>query len=284
MTDPALKLGPIEKAEDLLARRFYGVLFSAPQTLLAVKHSFYFNETYGESPRDTAFISLVQSDHWRSEIEAHIADEKRHAAMWRNYLSPRNEMPDEDAKLPFGDFVGFLEASGWFPNQEKIEAHGGLRDFDLMAFFAAIHVIEFQAVRQMIAFRKICRERGEDPLVHLLSEILKDEGRHMRYSKAGLVDLAAKENPRMAPLLLKRAEKAFYALRAGDMRKILAYLKKWDGEKLSGSQRALLWGMGAAISTFSTKVMGPDGKRVVDSRFPLPERTAPSVPTQAEAA
>jgi hypothetical protein len=284
MTDPALSLSLLDKAEDALAVRFYRVLFSAPQTLLAVKHSFYFNETYGESPRDTAFIPKVKSERWRGEIESHIADEKRHAALWRAYLEPRGEMPTEEGALPFGDFVGFLEASEWFPNAERIAQQGELANRDLMAFFAVIHVIETQAVRQMIAFRKVCKERGLDDLVTLLSEILKDEGRHMRYSREGLMDLAQNEEPGLAPLLLKRAQKAFFGLRAGDMRKILRHLKEWDGPGLSLGQKALLGAMGLAMRTFSTKVVGPDGRKKVDARLPLPARKASALLESKEAA
>lgn len=270
-----LPLSLKDRAEDTIALAFYRTLLEAPESLLAVKHSFYFNETYGESPSDRAFVDLVPDEGLRAEILRHLDDEVRHASLWRDYLEPRGEMPEDDDALPFGDFVGMLEAAGWFPVVGRARSGEALSDDELMAFFAAVHVVETQAVRQMLLFRKVLRSRGEEDLVRLLTDILGDEGRHMSYSKRGLFQVAARRGAageREAKRLLKTAFTAFLRLRAGDMQKLLAYVRAHDWERLSLKHRMKLKGLEAAMRVMPTLVPGPDGKARVDAKGPVPSR------------
>lgn len=285
--DPVdLPLSLKDRAEDAIALAFYRTLLEAPESLLAVKHSFYFNETYGESPSDRAFTDLVPDEGLRAEILRHLDDEVRHATLWRDYLEPRGELPADDGALPFGDFVGMLEAAGWFPTAERSATGEPLTDDELMAFFAAVHVVETQAVRQMLLFRRALKERGDDELVALLTDILRDEGRHMSYSRRGLLEVGARRGAagqREAERLMKTAFTAFLRLRAGDMRKLLAYVRAHDWERLSTRHRAKLKALELAMRALPTLVPGPDGVALVDAAGPVPSRDDRPSPARAAA-
>jgi hypothetical protein len=271
-----LSLSFVDRVEDRIGLLFYRTMFRAPRTLLAVKHSFYFNETYGEAPQDRALLDVLGDDALRAEVLRHLEDEVRHAGLWRDHLTAHNEMPAEGA-LPFGDFVGMLRGAGWLPSTERLREaqhkREPLTDDELMAFFAVIHVIETQAVRQMILFRRTLRERGDTELDAVISSILTDEGRHMSYSKRALEAIGARggdAGKRRARQLEARAFQAFLRLRAGDMRKILAYTFREDGAALPLRSRALLRALALAIHTMPTRVPGPDGQLTLDAAAPLP--------------
>lgn len=277
-----LSLSLVDRVEDWIGLLFYRTLFRAPRTLRAVKHSFYFNETYGEAPQDRALLDVLGDAALRVEVLRHLEDEVRHAALWRDYLTARDEMPAAGA-LPFGDFVGMLRGAGWLPSTARlreVQAHSGaLTDDELMAFFAVIHVIETQAVRQMILFRRSLRERGDAELESVITSILADEGRHMSYSKRALENIGARggeAGTKRAKTLEARAFQAFLRLRAGDMRKILAYTFREDGGALPLQSRALLRTLTLAIHTMPTRVPGPDGRPTLDAAAPLPAHLSSS--------
>lgn len=271
-----LQRSPAERLEDAIGLRFYRTLMSAPATLLAVKHSFYFNETYGESPQDRRFLDHVPFQALRDEIEQHLDDEVRHAALWRDHLSARGEMP-QTSQLPFGDFVGMFEAAGWFPTTQHVQATAALDLRTLMAFLAAVHVTERQAVRQMLLFRRVMRDSGHPDLVSLLTDILRDEGRHMTYSLRGLKMLGehlGADGPPQARRLLRRAQTAFLRIRAGDMRKIMSHIRQHDWDSLHRMERTKLRGLSFAIHRLPTNVPSPDGVVRVDAAAPLFHRHA----------
>lgn len=272
MQDVPIPLSLTDRVEDRIALSFYRTLYEAPATLLAVKHSFYFNETYGEAPQDRAILDRIDDEELTAEVLRHLDDEVRHAQLWRDYLTARDEMPDESGPLPFGDFVGMLRAAGWLPSEARLHEPRALEDEELMSFFAIIHVVETQAVRQMLLFRQVLKERGDHALDDVISDILRDEGRHMAYSKRALYRIGKRGGARgeaRAKQLERLAFRAFLRLRAGDMRKILAYVFTRDGGSLSSSSRLLLRGLSAVIRRFPTKVPGPDGRRVLDAAAPL---------------
>jgi hypothetical protein len=207
--DKPLRRGLVEVIEDRIAMMFYRTLYRAPATLLAVKHSFYFNETYGEAPQDRVLLDRVEDVALRQQVEAHLDDEVRHAALWCTYLTERGEMPASEV-LPFGDFVGMLRAAQWLPSSDRLRQPVPLSALEQMTFFAIIHVIETQAVRQMVLFREVVRERGDHALDNVISSILKDEGRHMRYSKQALHDMGAQVGDAATARRLERiAQRAF---------------------------------------------------------------------------
>lgn len=276
MQDVPLSLSLQDRVEDRIALAFYRTLYEAPRALLGVKHSFYFNETYGEAPQDRRILERISDEALRAEVLEHLDDEVRHAQLWRDYLEARGELPEEGS-LPFGDFVGMLRAAGWLPAPERLAEERPLEDEELMAFFAIIHVVETQAVRQMVLFRKVLRERGDSDLDTLISSILRDEGRHMAYSKRALHRIGAKGGARgekRAKELEHLAFRAFLRLRSGDMRKILRYVFEHDRGSLSASSRLLLRGLSSLIGTFPTKVPGPDGRPALDAALPLEDADA----------
>lgn len=265
-SEPALALSLVDRAEDRIALAFYRTLYEAPSTLLAVKHSFYFNETYGEAPQDREILDRINDDALRAEVLHHLEDEVRHARLWREYLTARGEMPDEGRALPFGDFVGLLRAAGWLPSTARLQQDVPLSAEEQMAFFAIIHVIETQAVRQMILFRRVLRERGETDLDEVITSILKDEGRHMTYSKRALHRIgAAAGQAERARALEAIAFRAFLRLRAGDMQKLLAWVFDHDAAALSPRARMTLGTLALGVRTLPTRVPGPDGKPTVDA-------------------
>jgi hypothetical protein len=271
VADIDLDLSLTDRVEDQIALSFYRTLYEAPATLLAVKHSFYFNETYGETPADRELLDLV-GDELRPEVERHLDDEVRHAQLWRDYLEPRGEMPADDSALPFGDFIGMLRAARWLPAPERLQSGEPLSDDELMTFFAIIHVVETQAVRQMLIFRRVLRERGEVDLDELISDILRDEGRHMAYSKRCLYAVGGRTGAagkKRAKELEQLAFRAFLRLRAGDMKKIMDYVFANDARNLSARASMKLRGLAAIIRRFPTKVPGPDGRALLDSSAPL---------------
>lgn len=271
MNDVALPLSFTDRVEDRVALSFYRALFEAPATLLAVKHSFYFNETYGEAPQDRAMLPLIARDDLRAEVERHLDDEVRHAQLWRDYLAPRGELPDESRALPFGDFVGMLRAAGWLPSEERLQEQRLLDTGELMAFFAILHVVETQAVRQMLLFRQVLQERGDDALCALIKGILSDEGRHMAYTKRALYSVGADvgaAGQRRAALLERRAFRAFLRLRGGDMQKILAWTFAHDADSLSTSSRLKLRALSGLVSRFPTRVPDPEGRLLFDAAQP----------------
>lgn len=271
MHKPQLSLSLQDRVEDRIALAFYRTLYEAPRALLGVKHSFYFNETYGEAPQDRRILDRIEDAALREEVQRHLDDEVRHAKLWRDYLEAHNELPEEGS-LPFGDFVGMLRAAGWLPSPERLAENRPLEDEELMAFFAIIHVVETQAVRQMVLFRKVLRERGEKELDEIISSILKDEGHHMAYSKRALYRIGEKRDARgkaRAKELERLAFRAFLRLRSGDMRKIFRYVFTHDGDSLSSSSRLMLRGLATIIGTFPTRVPGPDGRATIDAALPL---------------
>ncbi len=271
MQDVHVPLSLQDRIEDRIALSFYRTLYEAPRALLAVKHSFYFNETYGEAPQDRGILDLIADEELRAEVLRHLDDEVRHAKLWRDYLEQRGELPEGGA-LPFGDFVGMLRAAGWLPSEARLRQARALDDDELMSFFAIIHVVETQAVRQMLLFRTVLEERGEPELSAIISDILRDEGRHMAYSKRALYRVgkrAGRRGEAKAKQLERLAFRAFLRLRSGDMQKMLAYVFHHDSASLSSSSRLLLRGLATVIGRFPTGVPGPDGRAALDSAAPL---------------
>jgi hypothetical protein len=262
-----------DRIEDRVALSFYRTLFEAPATLLAVKHSFFFNETYGEAPQDRAILPLIARPDLRAEVERHLDDEVRHAKLWRDYLEARGELPDESEELPFGDFVGMLRAARWMPSPERLQETRPLDNDELMAFFAILHVVETQAVRQMLLFRTALSEQGDHALGGLIKGILQDEGRHMAYTRRALYTVGATAGSAgkgRAEHLERLAFRAFLRLRGGDMQKLLTWTFAHDGERLSRAARIRLKGLSAIVRRFPTRVPAPDGTLHLDASLPLP--------------
>lgn len=200
--------------------------------------SLYFaGEAYEELHPDGIFVAnLPEESLLRRQLARHLADETRHAAVFRGLLAAEGLAPE---KLRPHEDIGWHLLTHVVPEAVERARTGGLFDeATTIRYMAFLHTLELRSIGDLCALVEAARRLGEAGLVAALETILPDEKFHATYTHRAV--LALSPAPRRALDRARRGERRH--LRESLLR-ILARFEEMGTVPRTRSGRFRWWAM-----------------------------------------
>ncbi len=188
----------------------------------ARKHLFrvyYTGEAYTELHPDGVFIERLGPELAR-RLERHLADETRHATVFRSFLARDGAEP---RLVPALEDVGWNGLNHAVPEVVAGGASGArLGRDETMEYMAFLHALELRSTGDLLAVIDAADQIGDGELADALRGILRDERGHAAYTHRAVVGLAVSrgEARRTFERMARRERRAY----AQSVRAITAHL------------------------------------------------------------
>ena len=211
---------------------------------------YYAGEAYEELHPDGIFVGkLPEGSRLQKQLAKHLADETRHAAIFRSLLA---EEGCEPAPLEPREDIGWHLLTHVAP--DVVERSKSDERFDrptILRYMAFLHALELRSISDLCAVIQAARNRGETDLARRLETILPDERFHATYTHRAVIERA--DTPDEARRILNEvlsAERTFmssatlYCLRR--FARLGAAPRSFFGRLRWGIMRVFAW-MGLAV-------------------------------------
>jgi len=206
---------------DLLAHR------AARQHLWSL---YYAGEAYEELHPQGVYVERLEGS-LGGLLARHLADETRHAALFRRVMSAEGTVPEP--LVPEED-VGWYLLTHVVPDVvERADREGPFSAAEAARYMAFLHMLELRSLSDLVALIRATEERGENDLAASLRTILRDERFHATYTFRAVQRLAG-ERAREVLDVIRRAERRHYAF---VLRRILAGFERLGAVPAGGLGR-----------------------------------------------
>jgi hypothetical protein len=198
---------------------------------------YYTGEAYEEIHPQGVFVAKLPPRLGRL-LERHLADETRHAAVFRSFLAHESSIP---ARLPAEEDVGWHCLTHVVPEiVERAAQPGPFTEREAMRYMAFLHALELRSTSDLFALIEAARSLGNETVARTLESIVGDERYHAAYTHAAVFRLAGTTCE--ARRTLRRTMCAERRAYAESLRRILAHFRAVGAEpkRLGGRVRWLL--------------------------------------------
>ena len=230
--------------------RWFEDILAHPPARRHLWNLYYAGEAYEELHPDGIFIGMLpEGSVLQKQLTKHLADETRHATIFRAFLAQDGWIP---APLDPREDVGWHLLTHVVP--DVVAWSKTCKRFDrpiTIRYMAFLHALELRSISDLCALIQAARNRGETDLVEKLETILPDERFHATYTHRAVIEGA--ETPEEARRVLKEiltAERKFMSsttLRClNHFLELGAAPREFSGRFRWGVMKAFAW-MGLAV-------------------------------------
>jgi hypothetical protein len=188
--------------------RWFRDLLAHPASRRHLWSLYYAGEAYEELHPQGVYVDKLEP--WLGRLLArHLADETRHAAVFRGVMSAEGASPEA---LAPGEDVGWYLLTHVVPEiVERAGQAGPFTHAEAARYMAFLHVLELRSLSDLTALIHAAKWRGEQGLAESLRSILRDERFHATYTHRAVKSLAG---PGAAAILdqVRRAERRHYGV------------------------------------------------------------------------